>query len=244
MATQQEERKLVFPGDLIAEGDYYAGDNTFKRENKIYATRIGLASKDGRRISVIALRGTYEPKVGDTVIGKVIDIGFTNWTLDILSPYIAILNASDVFRRGFDPHRDSLSDVFGIGDIVLAEVAQFDRTRDPLLTVRGPGLGKLTKGRLERITPAKIPRLIGKKGSMITLLKNETGCQITIGKNGYVHILGKSREAEELVSLAIRKIEAEAHIPGLTNRMTEFLRTRIKGSEEKEKKVKDKGGDG
>lgn len=229
MTIAPEERKIVFPGDLIAEGDYYAGDNAYKEGNRVHATRIGLAMKDGRRASVIALRGTYEPKVGDIVIGKVVDIGFTNWTLDILSPYIAILSASDAFRRGFDPQRDNLAEVFGIGEIILAEIGQFDRMRDPLLTIRGSGLGKLTKGRLERITPAKIPRLIGKKGSMITLLKEETGCQITIGKNGYVHVVGKDPEAEELVSLAIRKIEAEAHIPGLTNRMTEFLKARRRG---------------
>ncbi|MEM2905532.1 MAG: exosome complex RNA-binding protein Rrp4 [Candidatus Bathyarchaeia archaeon] len=228
MSVFFEERKLVFPGELLAEGDFSAGANVFRQGGRIYASRIGLAVQEDHTVSVIALRGVYEPKVGDLILGKVIDLGGSSWLLDIGSPYTGVLNASDVFGRGFSPQSDELSKALAIGDVVIAEVLQFDRTRGPLLTIRGPGLGKVTRGRIEKVTPAKIPRVIGKKGSMISLLTRETGCELTVGKNGWILIAGKTWEDEELVSAALRKIEREAHVPGLTDRMTEFLKSRGK----------------
>lgn len=69
----------------------------------------------------------------------------------------------------------------------------------------------------------RVPRIIGKKGSMITMLKKETGAQILVGQNGRVWISGKSRDEEAIIAEAIRKIEAEAHTTGLTDRVREFL---------------------
>lgn len=228
MSVFFEERKLVFPGELLAEGDFSVGANVFREGGRLYAGRIGLAVQEDHMVSVIALRGVYEPKVGDVVLGKVIDLGGSSWFVDIGCPYTGVLNASDVYGRGFSPQTDDLSNALAIGDMVIAEVLQFDRTRGPFLTTRGPGLGKITRGRIEKVTPAKIPRLIGKKGSMISLLRGETGCDLTVGKNGWVLVAGKSAEDEELVGMAIRKIEREAHVPGLTDRMAEFLKSRGK----------------
>jgi len=228
MSVFFEERKLVFPGELLAEGEFSPGANVFRQGGRIYASRIGLAVQEDHTISVVALRGVYEPKVGDILLGKVIDLGGTSWFIDVGSPYTGVLNASDVFGRGFSPQTDDLSRALSIGDMIIAEVLQFDRTRGPFLTTRGPGLGKITRGRIEKVTPAKIPRVIGKKGSMIQLLARETGCELTVGKNGWILIAGKSSEDEELVSTAIRKIEREAHVPGLTDRVTELLKSRGK----------------
>ena len=42
MPTFFEGRQLVIPGDLIAEGEYIAGENAYAEGNKIYASRIGM----------------------------------------------------------------------------------------------------------------------------------------------------------------------------------------------------------
>ena len=49
------------------------------------------------------------PKMGDIVIGSVIEVGFNGWTIDIKSPYTAMLRASDVLSRPFKPQNDELS---------------------------------------------------------------------------------------------------------------------------------------
>jgi exosome complex component RRP4 len=83
------------------------------------------------------------------------------------------------------------------------------------------------------ITPTKIPRVIGRKGSMITNIKNETGCQIILGKNGVILVTGKNPKNEELAMAAINKIEEESHTSGLTDRIIQFLKEEKAKIEEK-----------
>ena len=226
MPTFFEKKQLVTPGELLAEGDYLPGENTYSENGKIYAERIGLVDSDNKKVNVVALRAFYVPKVGDTVIGTVIEVGFNGWTVDIKSPYTALLPASDVLSRPFKPQNDELSAVLNTGDLIVAKIASYDRAHDPQLTVGEPGLGKITRGQIIRVTPTKIPRIIGRKGSMISMIKQETNCQIILGLNGVVLVTGKNPEDEAIAISAIRKIEEESHTSGLTDRITQLLKER------------------
>jgi len=224
LSTYYEKRQLVLPGDLLAEGDYITGDNTYKEGDKIYATRIGLVDYENRKIYVVALKSFYIPSVGDTVIGKVVEVSLSSWTVDINAPYLATLRASEVLDRPFKPRKDELPSIFDVNELIIAKIVSYDRTCDPLLTVREPGLGKISRGQIIEITPTKIPRVIGRKGSMVNMIKDETGCQISIGQNGLILINGKTPEDERIAIMAIRKIEEEAHTSGLTDRIREMIR--------------------
>ena len=219
-----EKKQLVTPGELLAEGDYLAGENTYMEQNKIYASRIGLVDAENKKVNVVALRAFYVPKMGDIIIGSVVEVGFNGWTVDIKSPYTALLRASDVLSRPFKPQNDELSQVLNAGDLIVAKIASYDRAHDPQLTVGEPGLGKITRGQILHVTPTKIPRIIGRKGSMISMIKQETGCQIILGLNGVILVTGKTSEDEELAITAIKKIEEESHISGLTDRITQLLK--------------------
>lgn len=233
MPTFYERRQLVTPGDLIAEGNYIAGENTFKENEKLYATRVGLVEYEERKVSVVALKAFYIPKIGDTIIGKVTNVTIGGWIIDTNAPYPALLRASDVMERSYRPQKDELSSIFALGDLIIAKIVSYDRTRDPLLTVREPGLGKITHGQVIEIAPTKIPRIIGRKGSMISLIKRETGCHILLGQNGVVLISGKNPEDEQLAVMAIHKIENESHTSGLTDRVTEMLKKEKEGENKK-----------
>lgn len=226
-----ERKQLVTPGDLLAEGNYMAGDNTYKDDDKIYTSRVGLVDYEDRKVYVVALKAFYIPSVGDIVIGKVVELGTGGWIIDVNAPYLAMLKASDVIDRPFRSRTSDLPSIFDVGDILIAKIVAYNRTRDPLLTVREPGLGKIMRGTLAEITPTKIPRAIGRKGSMISMIKRETGCQITIGQNGLILISGKTPEDERLAVMAIHKIEEESHTSGLTDRVTEMLRKEKEGVE-------------
>ncbi len=219
-----EKKQLVTPGELLAEGDYLTGENTYMEQNKIYASRIGLVDTDNKKVNVVALRAFYVPKMGDIIIGSVVEVGFNGWTVDIKSPYTALLRASDVLSRPFKPQNDELSQVLNAGDLIVAKIASYDRAHDPQLTVGEPGLGKITRGQILHVTPTKIPRIIGRKGSMISMIKQETGCQIILGLNGVILVTGKNPEDEELAITAIKKIEEESHTSGLTDRITQLLK--------------------
>ena len=224
MPTFFEKKQLVTPGEMLAEGDYLPGENTYVEAGKIYASRIGLVDSDNKKVNVVALRAFYVPKMGDIVIGTVIEVGFNGWTVDIKAPYTAMLRASDVLSRPFKPQNDELSQVLTAGDLIVAKIATFDRAHDPQLTVGEPGLGKITRGQILHVTPTKIPRIIGRKGSMISMIKQETNCQIILGLNGVILVTGKTLEEEELAISVIRKIEEESHTSGLTDRITQLLK--------------------
>jgi exosome complex component RRP4 len=227
-----EKRQLVTPGDLIAEGEYVAGENTFVEKSKIYAARVGIVEYENKRVDVVALKAFYVPRPGDIVIGTITEVGFNGWTVDINSPYIALLRASDVLSRPFKPQKDDLPQVLDAGDLVVAKIVSYDRTHDPQLTVAEPGLGKITRGQIIKITPTKIPRVIGKKGSMISMIKQETGCNIILGLNGVVLITGKTLEDEQLAMRALLKVEQESHTSGLTDRITKMLKEEKSNKEE------------
>jgi exosome complex component RRP4 len=153
-----------------------------------------------------------------------------SWKIDINSAYTATLHAKAVLDRSFNPIKDDIRRHFDIGDILATEISAFNRTRDPVLSLKGRGLGKLRGGRIIGIIPAKVPRLIGRKGSMINLIKNETNSRLIIGQNGRVWVNGRTLESELLIERVIRKIEREAHTSGLTDRIKEMIKEEIRKS--------------
>ena len=228
MTILVERNQLVIPGELLARGtDYKTGGGVFRRkknnEIEIYASMTGLAQIQRDRVGVIPLEGCYIPLEGDIIIGKITRVGITSWNVDIRGPYVGTLRVGNVIDRDFDSLRDSLDRILMTGDIIKAEITFFDRSRDPVLSMHGRGLHKINNGRLIEVDPVKIPRIIGKKGSMIQLLKNMTGSQIIVGQNGRIVIVANKIENENLVERSIRKIEAEAHTSGLTDRIREYI---------------------
>jgi len=229
-----ENKQIVTPGDLLAEGEYVAGENAYLEEGKVFAQRTGLVEYDNKRVNVVALKSFYVPRMGDIVIGTIVEVGFTGWTVDINAPYPALLRATEVLNRPFKPQKDDLPQLLDAGDLIVAKIDAYDRTHDPQLAVSEPGLGKITRGQILRVTPTKIPRIIGRKGSMISTIKQETGCNVILGLNGIVLVTGKTLEDEALATMAIRKIEDESHTSGLTDRITQMLKE-AKGKKEEKK---------
>lgn len=216
---------MTVPGELLAEGGYKAGSFTYIVGSRIYAGAVGLAElKDGREVQVIPLKGCYIPKVGDVVIGHVVDYTLNRFIVDINSIYKASLQTLGFLNKPIDLTRESIRKYYDVGDLIVAKVASFDLTREPTLTVKERGLGKIRRGRVIEMTPAKVPRLIGRRGSMINMIKKEVGgVDIVIGQNGRVLISAGKPEVEEVVIEAIRKIELESHTKGLTNRVRDLI---------------------
>ncbi len=223
-------RQVVVPGDIVAVGDVVIETPSYLQkldDGRVMVTVTGLIDvEEGEgtaRLRVIPLKGRYIPKEGDVVIGIVTDVGLTAWFLDIRAPFPGVLNASDYLGRPFNPASENLRKYLDVGDVVIAKIAQFDRTRDPLLTVQEKDLGKVVEGSLIEIEPSRVPRVIGRKRSMINMLMEETGCNIVVGNNGRILLICPNPEIEAIAILAIKKIEEEAHTTGLTERVREFI---------------------
>ncbi|MEK6947826.1 MAG: exosome complex RNA-binding protein Rrp4 [Nanoarchaeota archaeon] len=217
------DRDIVFPGHVLAESiEFLPGEDVIREKEQLISTKIGIVSINGRFVKLVPLVGPYIPKRDDIVIGKVVGIGMNGWRLDIGWAFEANLNlkdaTSDFIEKGAD-----LTKYFDYGDYLMLGISNVISTRIIDLTMKAPGLKKLGEGQIIKVGSTKVPRIIGKQGSMITMIKDYTGCRISVGQNGVVWINGDSPEKEYLAIRSIRKIEAESHITGLTDRMKEFL---------------------
>ncbi len=218
-----DNKRQVIPGDVITTGSYKPDQNTVLDGDRVMATVTGISEIVDDSVRVIPLTGMYYPKVNDLVIGKVISHTSLSWELDINSCYVGFLPAQDVFGRDFSAHADELTSKLGKGDLVAARVANFDRTRDPLITISDRELGKIDAGELLSISPGKIPRLIGKRGTMIQTIETATGAAVTIGQNGWIVISSENPDGLLKAKKAITMIEEQAHIANLTDRIKDML---------------------
>jgi exosome complex component RRP4 len=220
---QEIRRKYVVPGDKISEGNFRPLMNVIKAGNSIIATRIGIAETGREGVKVIPLSGIYIPRVNDIVIGKIIDHSSLSWEVDINSCFSAHLPAQEVFGRDFSPARDDMGRQLAIGDLIAARIIAFDRTRDPMLTIQDKDLGKIPRGELLKISATRVPRLIGKRGSMIQTIEQATQTRVLIGQNGIIVVIGRSPDGIKLAIRAIRMVEEEAHTVNLTQRVKVLL---------------------
>ncbi len=223
------DKKLVIPGDFLSDEVKLAEEGTYVEEGKVYSSVFGIASLKNH-IRVVPLSGKYIPRPGDLVIGTVTEVAFSNWIVDIRSPYEGLLHISEFPRR---IESTEMSRFIKTGDSIMTIVKDVDVRMKVELTLNDQRTRIIKEGRIVEVTPSKVPRLIGRGGSMIAMLKNETKCNIFIGQNGRVWISGKDK-GMDLAVRAILKIERETHISGLTERIAGFLK------EEKGEKLKEK----
>jgi len=214
------ERKIVIPGEVISSGDdYLPGEGTERRGNEIVSIKFGLAEESNKLIKVIPLSGVYLPRRGNVVIGKVENVTFNGWVIDINTADGAFLSLMEIPRY---VDKDDLRSVMDIGDMIVAKIYSINK-RGIDLTFKLKGLGKLEGGMIININPNKVPRIIGKEGSMVSLIKDETGCQITVGQNGFVWISGKNIEDELFAKKAILYIAEHSLMSGLTDEMKNWF---------------------
>lgn len=199
------DSRIVMPGELVAdkpERISYA----YVENGRTYSTVVGLFSEG----KLVPLEGPYEPLPDDLVVGIISEVRFSGYSVDTNSPYVGFLSSREIRER------------FGMGDAIFARIVKVDE-------VKNMDIGdakKLPEGRLVRVSSVKIPRIIGKKNSMVDMIRANTGCEVIAGRNGYVWITGKGDS--NLAEKAIRMIEAQAHTHGLTDRVAAYLKSHRK----------------
>ncbi|MDK2372507.1 MAG: exosome complex RNA-binding protein Rrp4 [Candidatus Korarchaeota archaeon] len=222
-----KNREVVVPGQPLAKGRFKLGRDVYRDESGIIrAKKLGLADIKEDTVSVVPLSGVYIPKEGDIVIGIISRISGSTIIVDIRSPYQGVIP----IPRGRATERvDMRKYDLKLGDVILAKVKAFDGSSSLLLTIDMEGLGKLEGGYILEVEPAKVPRVIGKRQSMLTILKEKTGSDIIVGNNGRIWV--RSPSLKELLALekALRKIEAESHVSGLSDRISSFLTQELSG---------------
>jgi len=196
------ENRIVMPGELLSEKPERIS-YAFVDKGKTYSTVVGLFSEG----KLVPLEGPYEPLPDDLIVGIISEVKFSGYSVEINAPYVSFLSSREIRER------------YEMGDAVFARVDRVDEVKN----IDIADAKKLPVGRLVKVSSVKIPRIIGKKNSMIDMLKSATACDIYAGRNGYVWIAGKGNQT--LAEKAIRMIETQAHTHGLTDRVAVYLKS-------------------
>lgn len=224
----RQTREIVVPGDVLDGSGMKPGENAYLMDGKVRASVMGVRNVFQNTVGVIPFRGCYMPTSGDTVIGVIVDIGPSNWLVDIGAPYPAPLHVNEV------PWKVEFGDTsryLGMGQVVLLKVLSVDESKKINVTMKDSGLRRIEGGRLVKISHSKVSRIIGKSGSMISMLKNMTDCRITVGQNGMIWIDGEDRNAD-VATQAVKMIEAQAQSGNLTDRVRAFIEEKLPREED------------
>ncbi|MGP6294319.1 exosome complex RNA-binding protein Rrp4 [Caldiplasma sukawensis] len=228
MEEVTESKQIVFPGEIIDLKNLKPRNGIYKDSSNQYRSYyFGIVQQGEDFIDIVPFQGSYFPRKNDKVIGKIIDIGPSTWTIDIKSPYLTMMHMNDT------PWKTVSGDIkkfLDVGDYVYAKVIMINEIKESWVSIKEPGLGlrKLEGGHIVYIPAPKVPRIIGKNGSMINMVKEATGTRIVIGQNGLIWIDGAPENIIKAVE-AIKYIESEAHRTGLTDRVKERLNIKDEG---------------
>ncbi|MFG1529811.1 MAG: exosome complex protein Rrp4 [Thermoplasmata archaeon] len=218
-SPESGERVLVLPGDQVAGAGWKPGRGTYRVGDRIFASVLGLYQPRPPLAQVVPLNGRYIPKEGDEVIGTVVDVQGTFWLLNIGAPRWAPLHMTGT---PWSIEIGETQNYLRVGDAVLVRVESLEATGRIGVTMLGDGLGKLEGGTIITVSPAKIPRVIGRGASMIQTITRLTGARVAVGRNGRIWIDG-TPEAIQRVAESLRLIDDEGHRPGLTERVESYL---------------------
>jgi len=213
-------RQIVIPGESIVSGnEYLPGEGAYRDGNDVVAERFGIANVSEKHVRVVPVSGAYYPRRGNTIIGTIVDITFNGWLIDFGGAQNAFLPVSEVPRY---INRNELRDFLDFGETVIVKVWDV-KSRGTDASMKMRGFGKIEGGLILSVGPNKVPRIIGKEGSMVKMIKGATGCSITVGQNGKVWIKGNSMDNELATRKIIEFIVDNATIAGLTEKVEKFI---------------------
>jgi exosome complex component RRP4 len=221
----ENKREIVIPSQFIGNADKFkAGRGTFIENGKIYSEKLGILNKRSDFVQIVPLKGKYDAVEGDFVIGIVEEPLSSSWLVDINAPYPALLHVNEV---QWDVDFGETEKYLNQGDTIMAKILEVNSEKKLQITLKDRNLYKIRGGYITYIEPSKVPRLIGKKGSMIALLKKYSNSRMFIGKNGRIWIDGNEDNISKVIQ-AINIIENESLSFGLTNKIEEFFKKNSK----------------
>jgi exosome complex component RRP4 len=198
-------KKLVIPGELVSDQRKRLGSNVFVSDGKIYSKVLGITELNDEKASVVPLEGKYVPQQEDVIIGVVTRVVFAGFGLNINS-----------FTESFIP-KSAIREDLKVGDLVSAKITYVNEMREAEIGFPRRMFG----GEVVEVTPVRTPRLIGKNGSMLELLKQGTGCEIIIGKNGRVWARNGNLQ---LLRKVVTFINDNSYKSNLTNAVEAFFK--------------------
>ncbi|KAF2368037.1 Exosome complex component N-terminal domain [Trinorchestia longiramus] len=187
--TASAHTRLVTPGEVIYEDtSYMRGHGTYMEDGKQIASVAGYVTQVNRLVTVTPLRQLYQGAVGDTIVGRVTQVGGGRWKLNVNSRLDAELKLVNVQLPGGEQRRKNVEDERGMrnllseGALVCVEVQKVGQDGILRLAARTTKFGKLGQGVLVQVSPSL---LVQDKQRMHDL---PCGARVIFGANGYIFV--------------------------------------------------------
>jgi exosome complex RNA-binding protein Rrp4 len=156
-----------------------------KTESEISASKIGL----------------YNPKVGDRVVGRIIDFERMMWLVDIEAQSEALLDAHTIVSGQIDI--SEYLKLLSKNDYVIAEVTSSTPFYE--LTVSRPELGRVIKGKILKIDIKAALKIADNKDKSLKKIIHDTKSQIIVGMNGTIFLNAGTDKDENSILDYLRK---------------------------------------
>lgn len=203
---------IVAPGDNITlQDDFMRGHGTYITQNsetfekELNSSLAGVVERIDKLVSVRPLKTRYQGKIGDVVVGRIVQVQQRRWKVDVNGHMHGQLGLTSVNLPGGELRRRDELDELSMrkhlkeNDLITAEVQKVytDAGGMVALHTRSVRYGKLGQGVLVEISP-----------SLIKARKNHFhafpfGVSLVIGNNGFIFIY--PTETEENPEAVISK---------------------------------------
>lgn len=227
-------KEIVTPGEKLSDKAEPIVGGAYLKDGKIYSQYMGVLYKSSNGILVVPLEGKYVAKEGDEIIGLVIKEDNFGYVLDTKScrePYIskrALEKSQENSPSGktalrgkhFEKNlgeRTLREPSLSLGDVVLVRVSGVNEVKDVSLEI----VYKLTGGVLLDISSKKVPRVIGKHKSMLSVIEKYSASHVVVGANGFLYVKGGK---PEVVTKALELITKYSPVDNLTDKIDAYLK--------------------
>jgi len=221
VGSGKEKRQIVVPGETMVSGnEFLPGDGAYRDGEDVVAGQFGIANVFGKHVRVVPISGAYYPRRGNTIIGTIVDITFNGWLIDFGGAQNSFLPVAEVPRF---VNKNEMAEFLNFGESVIVKVWDV-KSRGVDVSMKMRGFGKIEGGMIVSIGANEVPRVIGREGSMVKMIKGATGCSVTVGQNGKVWISGKSTDDEVNAKKIIEYIADNVTVAGLTEKVSGFIK--------------------
>ena len=85
--NSENSKGFVLPGDLL-DTKSKPGKGIFRKDGRVYSSVVGYSNDKSGYVNVNAIKGRYNPKVGDKIVAVCAETGPSVWRMNIGSAHL------------------------------------------------------------------------------------------------------------------------------------------------------------
>ncbi|KAF1741863.1 hypothetical protein MXB_216 [Myxobolus squamalis] len=101
LVESNPNKKIVMPADFLTKDEsIMKGYNTYTNGSSIFSSVFGYSEQIDKLICVNPIKSRYQPEIGDVIVGRILEVTYKRWIVDIGAKQNAVLLLSSVNLPG------------------------------------------------------------------------------------------------------------------------------------------------